>query len=251
MQPKKVSFRDSLRAKKFVRALPKPNKANLAQIAADNSTKRFSDWSRTYSRNELVGKLREFRGFDRKGKWGVSFNNDLKSTNSALGIDLPSFIRKHALTGRVLEIGPGTGKTITQLQREVPSAKYSAVGLALSPAWVKHRNSKEIDWKVGHTENLLKLIPQGSCDIVFSSLGVTHAYTIEKALEQINLALKPNGHLVLNVMGYNANVPPHFEGFGFKIISSKDVVIPHSKKWFWQIWGQDRRAIAFHLQKTS
>ena len=38
---------------------------------------------------------------------------------------------------------------------------------------------------------------------------------------------------------------------GFENLSSKDVVIPHSKKWFWQIWGQDRRAIAFHLQKTS
>lgn len=65
---------------------------------------------------------------------GVSFNASLKNTNQALGIDLANFIKINFPRRKILEFGCGFGRIISQLQKSVPTASFSALGLRIVPS---------------------------------------------------------------------------------------------------------------------
>jgi SAM-dependent methyltransferase len=210
---------------------PLSEKDRLKLKVRENSIKRAEANSEyEHTRKELSYLLREYRIWDKQRLWRVTFDNGLAETNIGLAVNLADVVRKHALNGNVLEIGCGTGKTITQLQAEVPNAHYSATGLARIPIWKSYANSGKVKWNVGHAENLLRIIPPNSCDVIFSSLGISATSNIKKGLKQTQKALKPGGILLINSgEAIEPYIATNFEELGFKLISKKTVFVPFSK----------------------
>jgi len=221
-----------------------------------NSEFRFQE-KKAMERRNLARELTRGRLSDTQRKsvwWNASFSATLKQTNLALGVDLEKFVREHAPNGRVLEIGCGSGKTISELQKAIPSAHFSALGLTISKGWMKHSNYKKIDWHVAHMEKLSALkksITKESVNIVFSSLGFTHAPNPKKALQEIHSILSKGGHLILNIEKIAKVKPIDFEKAGFEIIWEKktpiefNTITPQGKK----VGPSKEEVIAYCLRK--
>ncbi len=250
MIPRKLSDAEHKRRRQFIDSLPKPDLRNMSLSAILKSVIRFGRKSK--KRKDVVGDLRRNLDLDRRKGWHVSFHSDLRGTNIALGTDLVEFIKLHAPKGNVLEIGCGDGTTTAQLQQRIPGVKFSALGLRISPDWMTHENYRKIDWHVGHVENLARLRkakrPE-SYDVAFSSLGLTHANDIWKAIEEIRPLLKKGGFLLINIqVSYNIT-PSEFEKLGFERVWFKNTAIPVDQKLRRKILSRYFYVGAFCLRK--
>lgn len=202
MIPKKVSLYRKARAKISILKL-KRDKERLRPIAKKNSEKKQKP--SLQDRTMLAKDIKTARFFDRKNYWSVSFRANLKKTNIALGVNLENVIKTLPKNARVLEIGAGSGRAISELQKLFPEAKFSASGVALSNEWMHNKNYKKIDWKVMHANQIKKYFKPSSLDLIYSSLGLTRVLFGNmpksaklQSLLDVKSVLKKGGLLIFN-----------------------------------------------------
>jgi len=222
----------------------------------ENSVSRFGEESA--ERRKKISKILVENRLRDAGRhvflwWNVSFNSSLRQTNLALGVDLTKLVREYAPNGRVLEIGCGDGTTITQLQKAIPTTKFSALGLTIPKEWMKHENYKEIDWHVAHAGKLSSIkrtLPPGSVNLAFSTLGLTHAPEFEKSLQEAHTLLKPGGHLLFNLEKQTQLTPIEFKKMGFELIWKKPTEVEaNSQSPFGTTQQKPQSLTAYFLKK--
>ncbi|MFA5931401.1 MAG: methyltransferase domain-containing protein [archaeon] len=243
MIPRKTTLLQKIRTKKFLQTLPPriniPKR--MLSKAAQNAVARASQSKnqQAYERHELALRLATSRTHDRKLSYGVSYHANLAATNQALGIKLQNMIREMGSSGgSVLEIGCGSGKTVSQLKGLFPKTAFSATGTALEKKWMNHRNFRNIDWHVAHLNQLEKVFRGRKFNLIYSSLGLTSSFEFsaiskrrEEVLTNLYAMLKPNGILVFNIMkSSEKEVASSLIRTGFKVLSGKKEFVPRDSR---------------------
>ncbi len=244
MIPKKIPFWRKKRLAKFMESLPPlgpEERYRLSEIAERNSIRKYGN--ETQNRFHAAIELKSSRLGDRLGSWGISFNASLHKVNSFTGINLEKEIKRlFPNGGNVMEIGCGSGRTVSELRR-VLNKKFSltATGLTAVEAWTKHRNYKKIDWRVMSTEKPLKNIKPNSVDFIYSNFGPFNQPTPVESIAFARKVLRPGGRLLFTTESKLSETPK-----GFKFISSNSTRLTVKHKEYGNI---ETIVFSYYLEK--
>jgi ubiquinone/menaquinone biosynthesis C-methylase UbiE len=207
-------------------------KGPKAKRAWLNSLRKYG-FDEAAQRKLTANGLRFARRNDKSELWGVSFNASLskldKEFYAPIGLTntIRKYLRKRKTPSVILDLGCGNGKAASDLQkvfRDKRKVKIIATGLKPLKEWERYPNSKAIDWKVAHVDNLPKVIQPGSIDFVHANLVIQHTVDFQRSLTRIGRVMKKGG-LLLFTSEFETKAP-----IAFETLNSGANVIPIQKK---------------------
>lgn len=118
-----------------------------------------------------------------------------------VGLQLLSYADPGRITGRVLDLGSGTGFLTGELLKRSPSQAVIALDLAL-PMLLTARGKLDhhgINYVCADAENLP--FAEASLDMICSNLALQWCNRLDKALSDCHRTLKPGGKLLFSTFG--------------------------------------------------
>jgi len=140
-----------------------------------------------------------------------------------------SRLKKFNPSGKLVDIGCGSGNLITQIAEKL--SKLNLVGVDISSEILEHAKKrviekkvdKKVEFKNGTVENLP--FPNDSVDFIISSLSLHHWVNPIKAFKEIHRILKENGTFL--IFDFRRDSRKFF--YGFLTFATK-VVVPKALK---------------------